>query len=715
MSPPEIAEDEVEEEEKNTGEENKKQKEEESSVLQSMPSIITNEVADDDDVHELRSMHSQMNSMPSTQSIRAAAQQFLDDKRRQELKQYGSRSSEFLHGYPVISEASVLLDAILVHYSRVGMVHEELLVAKQLNEQSVRLEMVGMFQANWRFKKWSRRVTARANWVREKPQRAMKSEQAYVIRSRNLKLEEIQQKERAIFMRFDIASKKIQQVARDYLVRKQMAKEQRLEELARRRQRALEIGAAAAAMEAADLTCPECGRSKKNYDEIRRCVQKHDDFKRRIELEKAAAVRQKEQARLSALKKFEFEQMQTAVDKKERVFLHQATLVRNKRKRAEQRKEAYLQRQGYYDAIDPERATLYLIRSPRFPSSHYYANLPTQIELPSKNCTFILGRDVKKADVALDAPNHPCLISRAHVRIHIQKHFRSGLLNVHVEDLESTNGTFINGKEIFPLDVETSSSEEEEPLTFFSSSEEDLEEEQLATERDENEAVGRNNRVEPPEDSSAMDVGEGTEDGEEGEEGEGGEEGEEGEEEKNKDDDDDEETHQIVADNEHETEQVSQPGRLPTRLRHSIRPGSNKSNRTWRSNTSSQSCQHSRREGKSSRGGSRESHNSSYLSTDFGDRPPKYKMRTAMFHGDLLTLGCGIDKPSSLSQISYELEIRKDSVEKERMLKEEKKLHHTTLSQTLPNESIRLRALQRSFRSKATLEKAGGESCGNYI
>lgn len=79
-----------------------------------------------------------------------------------------------------------------------------------------------------------------------------------------------------------------------------------------------------------------------------------------------------------------------------------------------------------------------------------------------------------------------------------------------------------------------------------------------------------------------------------------------------------------------------------------------------------------------------------------------------MFHGDLLTLGCGIDKPSSLSQISYELEIRKDSVEKERMLKEEKKVHHTSLSQTLPNESIRLRALQRSFRKKATLEKSGG-------
>jgi hypothetical protein len=144
---------------------------------------------------------------------------------------------------------------------------------------------------------------------------------------------------------------------------------------------------------------------------------------------------------------------------------------------------------------------------------------------------------VKKADVALDAPNHPCLISRAHVRIHIQKHFRSGLLNVHIEDLESTNGTFINGKEIFPLDVETSSSEEEEPLTFFSSSEEDMEEEeQLATERDENEATGRNNRVEQPEDSSALDVdvGEDTDRGEkeEGKRGkgrgkEGGEKGKE--------------------------------------------------------------------------------------------------------------------------------------------------------------------------------------------
>ena len=62
------------------------------------------------------------------------------------LKKFGTRSSDFLHGYPVVLESSVLLDAVLIHYSRVGMVHEELLIGRKENECSIQLEMVSTFQ-----------------------------------------------------------------------------------------------------------------------------------------------------------------------------------------------------------------------------------------------------------------------------------------------------------------------------------------------------------------------------------------------------------------------------------------------------------------------------------------------------------------------------------------------------------------------------------------
>ena len=43
-----------------------------------------------------------------------------EEERRRALQYYGTRKSDFLHGYPVVLEAAVLLDALLVHYSRAG-------------------------------------------------------------------------------------------------------------------------------------------------------------------------------------------------------------------------------------------------------------------------------------------------------------------------------------------------------------------------------------------------------------------------------------------------------------------------------------------------------------------------------------------------------------------------------------------------------------------
>ena len=37
--------------------------------------------------------------------------------------------------------------------------------------------------------------------------------------------------------------------------------------------------------------------------------------------------------------------------------------------------------------------------------------------------------------------------------------------------------------------------------------------------------------------------------------------------------------------------------------------------------------------------------------TDFGDQPPVFKMRYELKHGDVLTLGCDLNRPTSLSQV----------------------------------------------------------------
>ena len=84
----------------------------------------------------------------------------------------------------------------------------------------------------------------------------------------------------------------------------------------------------------------------------------------------------------------------------------------------------------------------------------------------------VIGRSSKTSDITLDAPNMPGLISRSHARIHIKRHFVTGTLLIHVEDMESTNGTFINGSEIYPLDVVSDSESENEPATYFSDDEE---------------------------------------------------------------------------------------------------------------------------------------------------------------------------------------------------------------------------------------------------
>ena len=145
--------------------------------------------------------------------------------------------------------------------------------------------------------------------------------------------------------------------------------------------------------------------------------------------------------------------------------------IRNKRARAEERKKQYMIRKGYHLPVTPERATLYLIKKSNF-SNQLYHNIPNKIELKNQTCTMVIGRSSKTSDITLDAPNMPGLISRSHARIHIKRHFVTGTLLIHVEDMESTNGTFINGSEIYPLDVVSDSESENEPATYFSDDEE---------------------------------------------------------------------------------------------------------------------------------------------------------------------------------------------------------------------------------------------------
>ena len=788
------------------------------------------------------------------------------DHRRRELKYYGTRKSDFLHGYPVVLEASILLDALLVHYSRAGMVQEELRIAKQLNSNSIRLEMVCMFQANWRFKKWSRQVTADAKWLRETHQRAKLSEAKYYIRSANKKSSEQEKEDRAVFLRYDHASKKIQRLAKAYIIKKLEAKKARLKAILRQRQRAKEIGAAAAAEEALNLKCATCGRPKKNFDEIRACIKKHQDFARRKELDEAERTRKKAARKAAAKKLKKWHKRKDAIDRKEAKFINAAKLIREKRIRAEDRKKSFLKRKGYELPITPERATLYLIKRNEFPHT-YYKGLPPRIELLNKTCTIIMGRSHKVSDVVLDASNMPGLISRAHVRIHIKKHFITGRLQIQVEDMESTNGTFLNGTEIFPLEASASDESEEEPASFFSSSSESDQDEQEEKEDEEEKVISSESESEEdvamdPESHKAQiaefqellmrcnyisDMGINIVDGlaqtlqpelfmdgeyliREGDEGDdmfvvvsggisinkrtaagennelarlgrgaavgelalqgngyrsasvisvGGmfalriskksiqsvkikeeqeidihedihvdieqqieqgikeeikeEIGREKEREKEstnavqkKKQDAEQEYHTFKDDTQQLSEfglnkKAAATGAAASRWRRRVTSlNADETNETEakphqessrRSRRSQRLDSHPNNNSKHSTTG-RASRASSTSQLDFGDQP-KYKIRVLFRHGDVLTLGCDKNRPSSLSQIRYELEIRPDMEEAKRLTDVFKSQHRWNLSRTLPKESIRLCSIKSSIRKKLRRQWGSATTLGN--
>ena len=89
---------------------------------------------------------------------------------------------------------------------------------------------------------------------------------------------------------------------------------------------------------------------------------------------------------------------------KENIFLDSTKKIRQKRERAEERKMLFLQRKGYHHPIQPERATLYLVRSSSEFDPTCYEGVPTKIELPTRTCVVVLGRSIQKSDIVLDAP-----------------------------------------------------------------------------------------------------------------------------------------------------------------------------------------------------------------------------------------------------------------------------------------------------------------------
>ena len=165
-----------------------------------------------------------------------------------------------------------------------------------------------------------------------------------------------------------------------------------------------DIGAAAAAEEALDLKCPDCGYKKLNFDQVRACVQKHADYKRRKELKEAERRRKKIAKRTYNKKIREWKKKKNNALMKENIFLDSTKKIRQKRERAEERKMLFLQRKGYHHPIQPERATLYLVRSSSEFDPTCYEGVPTKIELPTRTCVVVFGRSIQKSDVVLDAP-----------------------------------------------------------------------------------------------------------------------------------------------------------------------------------------------------------------------------------------------------------------------------------------------------------------------
>ena len=81
-----------------------------------------------------------------------------------------------------------------------------------------------------------------------------------------------------------------------------------------------------------------------------------------------------------------------------------------------------------------------------------------------------------------------------------------------------------------------------------------------------------------------------------------------------------------------------------------------------------------------------------------------------MIQDDVLTFGCDRSKPSSVSHLSYTLEIRPDKVGFTQASSIHKKKHLSEFARTLPSESVKLRALRSGILSREATFQDGGAS-----
>lgn len=359
------------------------------------------------------------------------------------------RKSSFIHGYPIVVDPGVLVRIAQVELNRAQMAWEEVYRSLQIEESKIRQEFVVICQRTYRFKKWLRASNDRAERQKSKEARIKASMEAYTQRKVDVLRKQHQRKKMLEDMRLRKAALIMQRHLRNFMKRKyppngirpkwDQDSVEKFDPFARDRPAPVH-------------KCHICKNGKavfKNYDDLRNHLNEHKARDRqrkwRMEAEKAMLEYEREQWE----KRENIRKHRKIINAKEEGFLNELRETREAKRREQEEEQARRVRLGMDLPYEPEVAVLYLYRQPHL-NERMYDGIPGEIRLNKRVTSVGRGDDAK---VKIKSNFASRLLSRVHCTFYVETHPYSGKVAVSVVDNNSTNGTFVNGFEVYPTHI----------------------------------------------------------------------------------------------------------------------------------------------------------------------------------------------------------------------------------------------------------------------
>jgi hypothetical protein len=354
------------------------------------------------------------------------------------------RRSKFLHGYDVIVDPRVLVRAGQMELSRASMQWED--AYKQLRdiEGQIHSEFIITCQRTWRFKKWQRKCVKREAWRGGKAARRIKSLEKQKERKIAALRKAFEREQQLIFIRNRKAAKVMQRRFRAFMKRKYPPNGIRPKWEKKRK----EVGLSALVYEVPTHKCHLCNFVGKTYDDLRNHLNEHKarDRQRKWRLEAEAAMKRMEEELWEKNEKKRLKRK--SMEAKEHKFLESLRAERERKDKQKSDEVAGRLELGMDLPYTPEVAVLYLYKQSNVPEE-VYGGVPGEIYLNKPVIT--IGRG-GKAEVRVRSSYASQLLSRIHCTFFVKTHPYSGRVKVCVVDNNSTNGTFVNGFEVYPSD-----------------------------------------------------------------------------------------------------------------------------------------------------------------------------------------------------------------------------------------------------------------------